>query len=76
MNVDIPIHVETIQVTNPTTRVSALRVVTPHFEMNFGGGTQPFFLDEFVNTQVSTARGSTQIAGSIDFQTFTKSSRV
>jgi hypothetical protein len=47
MNVDIPIHVETIQVTNLTTHVSFLRAVTPHFEMNFGGGTQPFFLDEF-----------------------------
>jgi len=47
MNVDIPIHVETIQVTNLATHVSFLRVVTPHFEMNFGGGTQPFFLDEF-----------------------------
>ena len=47
MNVDIPIHVETIQVTNLTTHVSFLRAVTPHFEMNFGGGMQPFFLDEF-----------------------------
>jgi hypothetical protein len=47
MNVDIPIHVKTMQVTNLTTHVSSLRVVTPHFEMNFGGGTQPFFRDEF-----------------------------
>jgi hypothetical protein len=47
MNVDIPIHIETIQVTNLTTHVSFLRAVTPHFEMNFGGGTQSFFLDEF-----------------------------
>jgi len=47
MNIDVPIHVETIQVTDLTTHVSYLRVVTPHFEMNFGGGTHPFFLDEF-----------------------------
>jgi hypothetical protein len=47
VNVDIPIHVETIQVTNLATHVSFLRVITPHFEMNFGGGTQPFFLNEF-----------------------------
>jgi hypothetical protein len=47
MNVDIPIHLETIQVTNLATHASSLRVVTPHFEMNFGSGTQPFFLDEF-----------------------------
>jgi len=50
MNVDVPIHVETIQVTNLTTHVSFLRAVTPHFEMNLMGGTHPFFLDEFVNT--------------------------
>ena len=47
MNVDVPIHVETIQVTNLTTHVSFLRAVTPHFEMNLMGGTHPFFLDEF-----------------------------
>lgn len=47
MNADIPIHVETIQVTNLTTHTSSLRAVTPHFEMNFGGGALPFFRDEF-----------------------------
>jgi hypothetical protein len=47
MNVDIPIHVETIQVTNLTTYVNSLRVVAPHLEMTFGGGSQPFFVDEF-----------------------------
>jgi hypothetical protein len=47
MNADIPIHVETIQVTNLTTHTSSLRVVAPHFEMNFGGGVHPFLRDEF-----------------------------
>jgi hypothetical protein len=47
INADIPIHVETIQVTNLTTHVSYLRVVTPHFEMNFPGGIHPFFADDF-----------------------------
>jgi hypothetical protein len=47
MNADIPIHVETIQVTNLTTHTSYLRVVTPHFDMNFGGGIHPAFRDEF-----------------------------
>ncbi len=47
MNADIPIHVETIQVTDLATHVNTLLVVTPHFEMNFGAGTQPFFVDEF-----------------------------
>jgi hypothetical protein len=48
MNLDVPIHVETIQVTNLTSHVSSLRVVTPHFEMNFAtGGAHPHFRDEF-----------------------------
>lgn len=47
MNADIPIHIETIQVTNIKTHVSHLRVVTPHFEMNFPGGVHPHFQDDF-----------------------------
>jgi len=47
VNLDVPISVETIQVTNLTTQVSSLRVHTPHFDMNFGGGTPPFFVDDF-----------------------------
>jgi hypothetical protein len=48
MNADVPLHVETIQVTDLTTHASSLRVTTPHFEMNFpGAGTPPFFQDEF-----------------------------
>jgi hypothetical protein len=47
MNADIPIHVETIQTTNLTTHTSSLRVVSPHFDMNFGAGVHPFFRDEF-----------------------------
>lgn len=47
MNADIPIHVETIQVTNLTTSTSSLRVLTPHFEMNFAGGVHPLFREEF-----------------------------
>ncbi len=49
LNMDIPVHVETIQVTDLTTHVNALRARTPHFEMNWGGGggALPFFLEEF-----------------------------
>ena len=49
LNMDIPVHVETIQVTDLTTQVNALRTRTPHFEMNWGGGggELPFFLEEF-----------------------------
>jgi hypothetical protein len=38
MNADIPIHIETIQVTDLRTFVSSLRVVAPQFEMNFAAG--------------------------------------
>jgi hypothetical protein len=47
MNADIPISVETIQVTELATSMSSLRVMTPHFEMNMPGAATPFFLDEF-----------------------------
>jgi hypothetical protein len=47
MNVDVPIHIETIQVTNLKTHVSFLSIVAPHFEMNISGGAQPAFVDEF-----------------------------
>lgn len=46
INADVPLSVETIQVTEMTTHVSSLRARTPHFEMNFGSGL-PFFADEF-----------------------------
>ena len=48
LNLDVPVHIETIQVTDLTTHVSSLRSRTPHFEMNWGGGGMlPFFQDEF-----------------------------
>jgi hypothetical protein len=47
MNADIPIHIETIQVTEVATTMSSLRVLTPHFDMNLPPGTAPFFMDEF-----------------------------
>jgi hypothetical protein len=48
LNLDVPVHVETIQVTDLAKHVHSLRVRAPHFEMNWGGGGElPFFLDEF-----------------------------
>ncbi|MGH9757011.1 MAG: methylamine utilization protein MauJ [Candidatus Acidiferrales bacterium] len=47
MNADVPIHIETIQVTDLRTHVSSLRVYTPHFEMNMPGGPVPFLQDNF-----------------------------
>lgn len=45
LNADVPVNIETIQVTDLTTHVNSLRVRTPHFEMNFAG--VPVFTDEF-----------------------------
>jgi hypothetical protein len=47
VNLDVPINIETIEVTDLTTKVSSLRVRNPHLEMNFGGGPIPFFAEEF-----------------------------
>ncbi|HTV58676.1 MAG TPA: methylamine utilization protein MauJ [Verrucomicrobiae bacterium] len=47
MNADVPIHIETIQVTDLKTFVSSLRVYTPQFEMNMPGGPAPFLQDDF-----------------------------
>lgn len=47
MNSDVPLHIETIQVTDLKTHVSSLRVYTPHFEMNMPGGVSPFLQDDF-----------------------------
>jgi hypothetical protein len=46
MNADIPIHIETIQVTDLRTFVSSLRITAPQFEMNFAAGL-PQFREEF-----------------------------
>jgi hypothetical protein len=58
LNMDIPVHVETIQVTDLTTHVNALRTRTPHFEMNWGGagGALPFFLRSFANMRACIER--------------------
>jgi hypothetical protein len=47
LHLDIPVHVETIQVTNLETHTHSLRVRTPAFEMTFAGGLSPVLTDEF-----------------------------
>jgi hypothetical protein len=47
LHLDIPVHVETIQVTELSTFVSSLRVHTPQFEMTFSGGLTPVLSDDF-----------------------------
>ena len=47
LHLDIPVNVETIQVTELKTQMSSLRVRTPHFEMAFAGGLSPMLTDDF-----------------------------
>jgi hypothetical protein len=47
LHLDIPVHVETIQVTDLRTHTSSLRVRTPHFEMTFASGQSPPLTDDF-----------------------------
>jgi hypothetical protein len=47
LHLDIPVHVETIQVTSLETHTSSLRVRTPTFEMTFAGGISPILADDF-----------------------------
>lgn len=47
LHLDIPVHVETIQVTDLQTQMNSLRVRTPHFEMTFAGGLSPALTDDF-----------------------------
>jgi hypothetical protein len=47
LNLDIPLHIETIQVTDLTTHISSLRAYTPYFEMNLGNQPLPFLREEF-----------------------------
>jgi hypothetical protein len=47
LHLDIPVHVETIQVTELATSINSLRVRTPHFEMTFAGGMSPLLTDDF-----------------------------
>lgn len=74
LNADVPVSIETIQVTDLTTHVSSLRVRTPHFEMNFGGEFQLSRMN-LLNTRASTARDSTPIARSIGIFVSSRSSK-
>jgi hypothetical protein len=47
LHLDIPVYLETIQVTNLQTHTNSLRVRTPHFEMTLAGGLSPTLTDDF-----------------------------
>ena len=47
LHLDIPVNIETIQVTELSTHTSSLRVRTPNFEMTFAGGLSPALSEQF-----------------------------
>ena len=47
LHLDIPVHIETIQVTEMASHINVLRVKTPHFDMAFTSGTTPGLNQEF-----------------------------
>lgn len=47
VHLDIPVHVETIQITELRTSINSLRVRNPYLEMTFPGGVSPVLSDEF-----------------------------
>jgi hypothetical protein len=48
LNLDIPVHIETVQVTEVSTFINCMRTTTPQFEMNWAGGVEmPVLRDEF-----------------------------
>ena len=47
MHLDVPIYIETIQITELATHTSSLRFRMPHLNMTFAGGITPLLDDEF-----------------------------
>ena len=47
IHLDLPVNIQTIQVTELSTHVTSVRARTPHFDMTFGGGTSPLLTDDF-----------------------------
>ena len=72
LHLDIPVHVETIQVTNLETHTSSLRVRTPPFEMNFAGGMSPLLTDDFCQYASMYREGMNSNSGFYRFLCFYK----
>ena len=49
LHLDVPVHIENVQVTELSTGLSSMRVYTPNFVMTFPGGITPLLTDEFCN---------------------------
>jgi hypothetical protein len=72
VHLDIPVHVETIQVTNLETLTSSLRVRTPPFEMTFAGGLSPLLTDDFCQYASLYREGMNSNSGFYRFLCFYK----
>jgi len=72
LHLDIPVHVETIQVTNLQTNASSLRVRTPHFEMTFPGGLTPPLTEDFCHYASLYREGMNTNSGFYRFLCFYK----
>lgn len=72
LHLDIPVHVETIQVTNLQTHTHSLRVRTPAFEMTFAGGVSPQLTDEFCEYASLYREGMNSNSGFYRFLCFYK----
>lgn len=72
LHLDIPVHVETIQVTNLETHTSSLRVRTPTFEMTFAGGKSPLLTDDFCQYASMYREGMNSDSGFYRFLCFYK----
>ncbi|MGA2425746.1 MAG: methylamine utilization protein MauJ [Terriglobales bacterium] len=72
LHLDIPVHVETIQVTDLQTHISSLRVRTPPFEMTFAGGVTPMLTDDFCQYASLYREGMNSNSGFYRFLCFYK----
>jgi hypothetical protein len=72
LHLDIPVHVETIQVTNLRTHTHSLRVRTPSFEMTFAGGISPQLTDKFCEYASLYREGMNSNSGLYRFLCFYK----
>ncbi len=72
LHLDIPMHVETIQVTDLQTQTNSLRVRTPPFEMTFAGGLTPVLTDDFCQYASLYREGMNSNSGFYRFLCFYK----
>jgi len=72
LHLDIPVHIETMQVTDLQTHINSLRVRTPPFEMTFAGGISPMLTDDFCQYASLYREGMNSNSGFYRFLCFYK----